>query len=274
MRLLAVVLLLVAANGCAVRQLALDGLGSALAEGGSVFASDDDPELVRAAAPFSLKLIEGLLVERPRHPGLLLAAARGFTQYAYAFVHLEAEEAEVHSLAQARVLEDRARRLYRRAREYGLRGLSLGPAQLGAREVELLYWTAAAWGGLVALSKDSPEALADLPAIRALIDRALALDASFDRGALHTFLIALDPPRAEEHFARAMALSEGAAAAALVALAEAVCVPQQRRREFEALLGQALRIDVDRETSIRLATLVAQRRARWLLSRAPQLFIE
>jgi hypothetical protein len=49
-------------------------------------------------------------------------------------------------------------------------------------------------------------------------------------------------------------------------------VPQQRRAEFEALLRQALRIDTDRAGENRLANLVAQRRARWLLSRTDHLF--
>ena len=101
---------LLALGGCAVRQLAVNSLGDAIAQGGAAFAADDDPELIRAAAPFSLKLIESLLAESPEHKGLLLAASRGFTQYAYAFVQQEAEEAEAHDLAGSLRLEDRARR--------------------------------------------------------------------------------------------------------------------------------------------------------------------
>src|SRR5205809_509541 len=82
---------LLALGGCAVRQLAVNSLGDAIAQGGAAFAADDDPELIRAAAPFSLKLIESLLAESPEHKGLLLAASRGFTQYAYAFLQQEAE---------------------------------------------------------------------------------------------------------------------------------------------------------------------------------------
>jgi len=284
-------------GGCSARQLALDSIGNAIAQGGAAFATDDDPELVRAAAPFSLKLIESLLAESPEHQGLLLAASRGFTQYAYAFLQQEAEEAEAHDLSQAMRLEDRARRLYRRARDYGLRGLALrrpdfvhqlradprrAVAAIPASDVPLLYWTGAAWGALIGVSKDRPDLLGELPIVEALLDRALDLDESFERGALHTFMIgyesvrqgrAGDPAvRARKHFTRAMELSGGADAAPLVALAEAVCVPQQRRAEFEALLTQALHIDTDRTTDNRLANVVAQRRARWLLSRTEHLF--
>src|SRR6267143_1318273 len=290
---------LLALGGCSVRQLAVNSVGDAIAQGGAAFSSDDDPELVRAAAPFSLKLIESMLDESPDHQGLLLAAARGFTQYAYAFVQQEAEEAEAHDLARASQLEDRARRMYRRARDYGLRGLALNrpeferrlradprraAAALPAADVPLLYWAAAAWGALIGLSKDQPDVLGELPVVEALMDRALELDESFERGAIHSFMIgyesvrqdrAGDPAlRSRRHFARAMQLSGGTDAAPLLALAEAVCVPQQRRAEFEALLRQALRIDTDRASENRLANLVAQRRARWLLSRTDHLFTD
>lgn len=49
---------------------------------------------LNSSAPSSLKLIESLLAQSPQHKGLLLAAARGFTQYAYAFAQQDAEEAE------------------------------------------------------------------------------------------------------------------------------------------------------------------------------------
>ena len=290
---------LLALGGCSVRQLAVNSVGDAIAQGGAAFSSDDDPELVRAAAPFSLKLIESLLAESPEHQGLLLAASRGFTQYAYAFLQQEAEEAEAHNLAQASQLEDRARRMYRRARDYGLRGLALNrpdfedrlradprraAAALPVADVPLLYWTAAAWGARIGLSKDQPDVLGELPIVEALMDRALELDESFERGAIHSFMIgyesvrqdrAGDPAlRARRHFARAMQLSGGTDAAPLLALAEAVCVPQQRRAEFEALLKQALSIDLDRYPENRLANLVSQRRARWLLARAERLFTD
>ena len=280
--------LLVLLGGCALRQAAIDRVADAVASGGRTYAGDDDPELVRAAAPFSLKLTEGLLAETPRHKGLLLAAARGFTQYGYAFVQQEADELETRDVAAAAALNDRARRLYRRARDYGLRGLGLGADDLrrsprsvlaSVDDVALLYWTAAAWGAFIALSKNDAEALADLPVVEAMIDRALELDESYERGAIHSFLIgyemvrqgaAGDPAeRARRHFVRAVELSAGGDAAPFVALAEAVCIPAQRRAEFDSLLERALRIEAGDN---RLANLVMQRRARWLRSRAEQLF--
>jgi predicted anti-sigma-YlaC factor YlaD len=296
--LIALMALMAAGTGCSFKRLAVNKLGNALAGTGTTFAADDDPELVKAALPFSLKLMEGLLAENPRHPGLLFAAASGFTQYSYAFVQQDAEELEDKDLAASSAMKERARRLYLRARNYGLRGLALehpglqkalahDPKQavraMTLKDVPLLYWTAAAWGGAISLGKDQPEMVAELPVVEALMDRALELNETFNAGAIHTFMITYEmnrpagagqaAARARKHFDRAMALSRGQLAGPLVSLAEAVCVQQQDARQFKALLDRALDINADAKPEWRLENLVMQRRARWLLSRTDQLFL-
>src|SRR5206468_3314056 len=90
----ALALALVAATpGCSLKKVAVNKLGDALAGSGTTFSSDDDPDLIESAVPFSLKLIESLLAESPNHRGMLLAASSGFTQYAYAFIQQDADEA-------------------------------------------------------------------------------------------------------------------------------------------------------------------------------------
>lgn len=287
----------VLALGCSVRTMAVNKLGDALAGGGTAFASDEDPELIKAAAPFSLKLMEGLLAESPRHRGLLLAAAGGFTQYAYAFVQQEADELAEEDWEAAGRLRARARRLYLRGRDYGLRGLEAKHAgferalredpraavrEAGRDDVPYLYWAAASWAAAISVSKSDPDLVADLPFVEALIDRALELDEAYDAGVIHGFLISYEPARqgaggdavtrARKHFDRAAELSGGLQAAPLLALAESVSISNQDRPEFEALLNRALAIDVDAKPEWRQANLVMQRRARWLLSRADRLF--
>jgi acyl transferase domain-containing protein len=55
-------------------------------------------------------------------------------------------------------------------------------------------------------------------------------------------------------------------------LATSVAAPAKNRAEFEKLLKQALAIDVSKRPQIRLANLIAQRRARFLLATADRLF--
>ena len=101
-----------ATSGCSIKKIAVNKLGDSLASGGTTFASDDDPDLVGEALPFSLKLMESLLAESPQHRGLLLAASSGFTQYAFVYVQVPAEETEGQDLAKADYLRMRARKLY------------------------------------------------------------------------------------------------------------------------------------------------------------------
>ncbi len=295
---LACILTMVLNNGCSVRKYAIHQLGDALARSGSTFSNDEDPELIRQAVPFSLKLIESLLAESPRHAGLLLAAARGFTQYAYAFIQEDADEIENTDLAAANALRLRAKKIYLRARHYGIRGLEIRHPDfeknlrsqtskaiglLTREEVPLLYWTAAAWGSAIALSKDNPELIADVPLVEALILRALELDAEYESGALYAFMVSFEPvrktipgdpvPRVRKHFERAMALAKGQMASPLVALAEAVAIKNQDVKEFKSLLNQALAVNPDARPEWRLENLIMQRRARWLLSRVDDLFL-
>jgi len=292
-------LALLAGPGCStLRQTAVNQLSDALAKGGAGFANDEDPELVREAAPFSLKLIESLLAENPSHRGLRLAAASGFAQYAYGFLEQDADLRADEDYEGASRLRDRARGLYLRARDHGLQGLDSAHAgfarQLRADpaaavrsaapdDVPLLYWTAAAWGAAIALSKDNAGLIADRVFVEALIDRALELNEAFDSGAIHAFLIpfemarpgaAGDPAeRARRHFERAMALNGGGQAGPLVSLAEAVTVVKQDRKEFRDLLEKALAIDPGLHPEWRVANLLMQRRARWLLARTDELFL-
>ena len=150
--------------GCStVKRAAVGSLADALSSGGNSYATDEDPELIRQAIPFSLKLMESTLEQTPEHRGLLLACCSGFTQYGYAFVVQEADETEARDFGSAEQQRVRARKLFLRARRYGLRGLELSAPGIGAQlardpvaavgrlkreDVPLLYWTAAAWGAL------------------------------------------------------------------------------------------------------------------------------
>lgn len=285
-------------SGCSIQRMAVNSLAGALAESGDVYASDDDPQLVGDALPFALKTFESLLAEAPEHEGLLLATCSGFVQYAYAFVELEADKLEFVDYPAAERGRERALKLYLRGRDYCLQALELGhpgvgerlvrapeeaAAELGADQLDLVFWTGAAWGSAISIGVHRLEIVADLPAVRALMDRVLELDEGYDDGAAHEALIALEAlpeamggskERAREHFERAVELSRGLSASPYVSLAANVTVAEQDRGEFERLLGLALEVDPDAEPSRRLANTIARERAELLLSRVEDLFLD
>jgi len=278
--------------------LVINKVGDALASGNSVYATDDDPDLVWEAVPFGLKTIEGLLTKSPRNTNLLLAATSGFTQYAYGHLQQDADFIEATDLTAATALRTRARKLYLRALEYGLRGLEVdvpnfraelrkdpkaAVGKLQKARVPLIYWTANAWGAAISISKDDAELTADQSLVEALMRRALALDEEYERGSIHDFFIAWEGGRASvggsldlgrKHLDRARELSKGTRVSPLVSFAETISVATQNRKEFQSLLEEALAFDVNKAPESRVANLIAQRRARWLLGRTAELFVE
>lgn len=270
-------------------------MADALSSTASTFARDDDPEFVRLAAPSNLKMVEMLLDQAPAHPGLLMTACSGFTQYAYAFLHSESEMVEPPGGPEAGDLAGRAAAMYIRARGYCARALegrhpgsratlAADPKRLLASatrdDVPALYWTAVAWGAELSLSNARLLRLGELATVRMLLSRALELDDAWQGGAIHEAFITLDgmplllggnAARARAHFDRAVALSKGKSAFAYLALAESVARPAGDRAGFEALLRSCLAIE-GAPPELRLANLVAQKRARFLLDRRSRLF--
>jgi predicted anti-sigma-YlaC factor YlaD len=290
--------LLVALAGCSIKKMAVRTMADALADGGSTYATDDDPELIREALPFGLKTLEGLLQELPRHRPLLRSLCSGFTSYAAAYIAPEIRPLELTDLERARAQRLRARRMFLRARDYGLRALETEAPNLRQEllrdpkaalghtdrpDVPDLYWTAAAWGSAISVGKDQMDLVADANLVEALIRRALELDETYEDGAIHEFLIIFESrgeasggslERARRHFDRAMELGGGRKIGPLVALAENVSIQNQDRAEFVRLLEQALAFDPDSDPANRLVNLIQQRQARRLLDMVDEYFLE
>lgn len=282
-------------TGCSVKGMAVNGLADALSSGGSsVYLQDDDPQLVGQALPFSLKLMETVLQETPEHRGLLVATASAFVLYTHAYVSRPAQVLESTDLPAARRELARAKALFLRAKRYAGRALELSHpgieesletnpevplGTLSKEDVPAMYWYAAALGSAVSSDKNDMSLVAAFPAVPALLRRALKLDEDWSDGAIHELMVTVAAAEGEEgkelaegHFRRAMELNGGRSVGPLVALAEAVCVPEQERERFTRLLTQVLAFDVDRHPETRLSNILAQQRAAWLLERADMLF--
>ena len=267
-------------SGCSTQGLVTRAMADALASQSQ--SSEDDLQLAREASAFYLKLSESVLAQTPGHTALATSVSSGFTQYAYAFVAFEAEKLETQNVKAALLQRQRAARLYDRAKQHGLRALTLQqPGLLAAltrdeavslrtEQVGLAYWTAAAWAASISLSKDQPERVADLPLVLRLARAADALVPTHDEGALASLLGTLEASRpggnlkkAADYFARSAHAGEGRSAGVFVAEAEALAFPAGDRPRFEALLQRALVVS---QTHRNLSNEVMRERAQWLLN--------
>jgi len=289
-----------ALSGCGlIKGIAINNVASMLSESGTSVTSDNDPDLIEAAIPTTLKVYEALLESTPKNTDLLMATCRLSTEYAYAFLQDKADrlgEEEHHD--EVVELRDRALKMYLRGKGYCVRGLEVKyhgiTAQLAKdpdsavnriknkKDIELVYWTVASWGGAISLGRDKPGIVVDFPAMRALAERTLVLDDTWNQGAPHELMITLDrlpatlggdPAKARAEFKRAVELQHNLSPGPYVALALGVSQPAQDKKEFVDLLNQALAIDPDKDPDNRLVTLVEQRLARALLTQLDTRFV-
>jgi hypothetical protein len=215
-----------------LRRLACGALCAALASGCSVIgkrAADtlstivldqNDPELVTSGLPGYLLFVDGLITQHPDNVNLLSAGAQLFAVYGSRFATPE------HAIA-----------LTAKARRYGERAICLTHkpacswsgtdydtfvAELGKverKQIDALYAYAVGWLGNLQATSEDWGAVADLPRVEAVLQRALALDETYEHGAIHGYLGILGslrppalggkPDEARAHFERAIELSAG-----------------------------------------------------------------
>jgi len=284
-------------SGCSINRLvanALTGDGAS-----SVFTGDSDPELVRDALPFAIKMYEALLYTTPRHQGLMLTTGSLFVMYANAFVQGPADMLPVHEWQAREEGHARAKQLYLRGHEILVEALRQNRRGFAAaldsedamrsfaprfrrQDVPLIYWIVAS--GLAAYSLDmfDFELSAQIPIWHIMIERAFELDPDFGGATLDEFLVLYyaslpeilggNRDRARYHFGRAMRKTSGSSTAALVSYATSISVPEQDFETFEERLQSALAINPDDDPSTRLVTILDQRRAQWLLDNAHSFF--
>ena len=262
---------------------------SALASQGQ--APEDDLVLAREASAFYLKLSESVLRETPGNVPLAVAVASGFTQYAYAFVQFEADRLDAKDAQAAQKLRERAAKLYQRAQRHAMTALEVHTPgfakaladpqpsrwpRITPDQVDLVYWAAASWGGQIALSKDQPDVVADLPLAMRLAQLAYAAAPEYGQGSLASLMGTFEAARpggsqtrAADYFDEAISQGAGHSAAPLVAKAEAVALAAGDRPGFEALLRQAVAISAANPD---LPNSVMRERALWLLDNADDLF--
>ena len=203
------------ATGCA----SLIG-GAAADTLSAVILNQDDPALIESGVPAYLLAIDGLISQHPDNVALLSGGAQLFAFYGSSFVTPE-----------------RAVTLTTKARRYGDRAICLvhAPAchwadtdytqfvaQLEAvdkKDIGPLYSYAVAWLAQLEATSEDWTAVAELPWVEAVLERALALDETYEDGQLHAYLGILNclrppalggkPDVARDHFERAIELSGG-----------------------------------------------------------------
>ncbi|MBI4375152.1 MAG: hypothetical protein HY549_01760 [Elusimicrobia bacterium] len=271
--------------GCSLKTMALRSTAALLDEGAMAFYEEPDPAFARETLGAQLKLVEALLRNDPGDVKLLDLAAQGFGGYSFLF--FEEEE------------PPRAKGFYLRGRDYALRALRRRRGALEVERLELqalerelkgagraelpsMFWAAFNWAGWINLSKDSSEAVADLPKAVALMRRALELDPQYHFGGPDLFfgvyyasrpaILGGDLKKAARHFSLAKERANGKFLMSYVLEARYYAVAAQDQALFKSLLTRALELPSGALPGARLSDEMAKRRAETLLRRIDEFF--
>lgn len=282
--------------GCSPKRLLLKQFDGVFDSIEYVYLTDDDPQLVKEAFPFNLKIIEILLDQDPDNREMLLTALSSFTMYSYGFLMEDAERLSLEDYKAGSKVYNRANKLFKRALQYGLLGMELKYPEfaiwLEQREIDknpfveeditYLYWFSAALGGLISSSHGNPIYVVDLPKVGWLLEKSMEIDGSWNNGALYSAMISFTMSRpdavenreqvARNYFDKAVKASSGKDCSVFVRFAESVCIKNQNKYEFIEKLNYVLNFNIESAKELRLTNTMAQSRAKWLMERIDELF--
>jgi hypothetical protein len=265
-------------SGCAslIGSMAADTLTSSI-------LNQNDPALIESGVPAYLLLVDGFIYESPDNEDLLAAGAQIYALYGSRF---SADDAA-------------AVRMTRKARDYGNRSLCLAhePAcewaglpyeefvtaldEIEARQIDYLYAFALGWLSFLDATSEDLSAVAELPWVEAAMERALALDESYQQGAVHTWLgiikslrppaLGGEPEVARAHFERSLELSGGRDLSVKVEYARRLARLMYEKELHDRLLAEVLTEPAEEE-GYTLFNVLAKQDAQALLASSEEYF--
>lgn len=271
-------------SGCSFRSIALKSTVDILSRGTEAVQEENDLRFAEESMASQLKVLEVLLKNDPTHPELVLLTVQGFG--AYAFLFLDEKEPA------------RAKIFYERGKSYGMRYLQkktvphfadLEPElfvktlkKIKLKDIPILFWTAYCWGGLANLSRDDPNAVAELPKIEQMMLRVNELLPGYFYSGADIFLGAYygsrpkffggDPEKSRFYFERALKVSNEKFLMAFVLFALHYAIPLQEKELFQELLLKVEQFQAELFPEQRLSNEIAKRKAKKLLEEIDEHF--
>ena len=157
--------------------------------------------------------------------------------------------------------------------------------QFKINDVSDLYWLAAAYGGAIKSSRGNPFDVVKLPVVKKLLITAIALDPKWGKGALYSAMMSYTSSRPDLfgeilkdsvtfYYSKAISASDSLDAGPFVSYAESIDKKFQQKDAFEQKLQFVLDMDVENDKDLRLSNIIAQERAKWLLLKKSEYFLE
>jgi hypothetical protein len=277
--------LVILAAGCSTSRLATRAMVPVLENTREFALSSPSVETFTASLPSNLYLLEGLIATDPSNEKLRVNASMLYFSYAFAAVEDE-DPAYASYLYHRGFMHGRAALLHGVKRADRWSGdtseFSAMAGRFTVRDVPALAWTAANWAQYINLNLDSVTAIADIPRVVILLERACSLDGGYFEGlpymmlgSIHAFrppMMGGDPKASKENFERAFSISGGKFLLAKYFFARYYCYRIQDAELFSNTLTRILKEPDDLLPRYRLLNAIAKLRAERLLEEKDELF--
>ena len=298
--ILAVIALL---SSCSVKKMAVNSMAKNMSgDAAAVFMEDNDPVLVGEAFPVILKMMDMLAATAPDNSNIRSTAGSMYVMYANVWLQGKGAMLPYEEWETQKQLYGRAKKHYRRGYDYIMDSLELKHKGFKAAFASSDYDTAFTgfkkddaadlyWGGAAVLAGVSvdvldPDFAADRDGAIKMLFKALELDPDFGNGMLDEIMMQYyvsmpegmggSMEKALYHYKHGVELSGDRLVSIHVSYASTICTKKQSQEgydEFTAVLESVLERDVESVKENRLANIISQQKAAWLLENRDDYFL-
>lgn len=245
--------------------------------------NQEDPELVRTAAPAYLLMLDALVETYPDDETFLIPAAKLYGAYAGIFANDAAQTKRMAGRSKGyahRALceseEDLCLAVDRRVED-----ILVELSDLDEDELALVYTYASSWASWIQANSSDWDAIAQLPKVKILFTWVLKYDPDYDRGTAQIYMGVLEsqippslggrPDLAKAHFEHAIQASNGRNLMAKVLYAQQYARLLFEQELHDRLLNEVLTAEAKSE-GLTLLNQLAKQQAKELLADSAEYF--
>ena len=238
-------------------------------------------------------------LEKTKSPDLISQRLlmRTKVEYGFGIIMEQANRLIDEDYSQAMAKYEQANKIFSEARDSGLSIITKkypnfkkwlnkeASIDFNADDMNDIYWLAASIGGCISSSRGDPFELINLPNVGRLLRKGIDINPGWENGSFYSAMISFTTTRSDlnevmlrdsvdYYFDKAVLFSNGKDAGPYLTYAESIHKPFQERKNFVDKLNYVINMENKPNNEFELTNLLAKSRAKWLLARTDEYFLE